>query len=283
MKISETIERASEILKEAGVAEHRREAASLLAFSLKTNRTYLIANSNEALGEIDRANYFSLVARRANREPFQHITGIQEFYALDFIVSKDVLIPRPETELIVEHALKIFENRNDPHFCEIGVGSGCISISILKNKPTAKATALDISANALKIAALNAENHGVSSRLELLRSDIFSAIEERRPVFDLIVSNPPYISRADFDELQPEVRDFDPRLALTDEGDGLSIIRSIAGAAPGFLDHGGYLLMEIGFGQSELIGECFRDDVWSEFQIIPDLQDIPRMIKARKR
>lgn len=283
MTISKIIKQATEILKKGGVAEPRREAALLLCFSLKKNRTYLIANSEKELSAAEISKYFSLIERRAKREPFQHITGVQEFYGLEFIVSPDVLIPRPETELIVEHGLKILQDLEEPTFCEVGAGSGCISVSLLRNDPTAAATALDISAKALQIAAANAENHGVASRLKLIESDIFSSIEDSGQIFDLIVSNPPYISRDDFEKLRTEVRDFDPRSALTDEGDGYSIIGSIAANAPSFLKQGGYLLMEIGFGQSAVVSKLFNNDRWRKFKVLPDLQNIPRMVKIQKR
>lgn len=278
IKISEILENASKVLRESGIAEPRREASSLLGFSLKKDKTFLIAHSEYELSDKEIRRFRKILKRRANREPFQYIVGKQEFYGLDFLVSPDVLIPRPETELIVENALEILKNIENPRFCEIGVGSGCISVAILHENKTATAKGTDISAKSLKIARKNAEKHKVSERLQLEISDVFDTFENEK--FDLIVSNPPYIPSKDFDALQREVRDFEPKVALTDDKNGLSIIEKIIENAPNFLKPNGYLLMEIGFNQSEKVREIFSFEIWKNVEFFPDLQGIPRMLKA---
>ena len=281
MKVSEILKKATEILQASGIAEPRREANSLLAFALEKDRTFLIAHSEYELSDEEETRFQEFLRRRASREPFQHITGRQEFYGLDFEVSKDVLIPRPETELIVENAIEILREKENPRFCEVGVGSGCISVSILYNVEIARAFGLDVSEKALQIAEKNAKKHEVSARLELKISDVFAVLEDEK--FDLIVSNPPYISIEDFLELQTEVQRFEPRNALTDERNGLSIVEKIILQSPDFLKSNGALLLEIGFGQAEKVREMFSTEIWQMVELLPDLQGIPRTVRAIHR
>jgi release factor glutamine methyltransferase len=278
-KIKEILYPASETLKQSGVALPHREAASLLAFALGKTKTFLLTHDDYELSEAEAAAFQSLVERRAAREPFQYITGRQEFYGLDFAVAPGVLIPRPETETIVENALEILKNSENPRFCEVGVGSGCISVSILFNVLAATAIGLDVSEKALEVSRKNADKHDVAARLELRKSDVFGALGDEK--FDLIVSNPPYIPRSEIDGLQSEVRDFEPLEALTDGGDGLSIIEKIVQAAPKFIKSGGFLLMEIGFGQAKAVENLFENSVWQLVEILPDLQGIPRTVRAQ--
>jgi release factor glutamine methyltransferase len=278
--ISEILKQATEILQKSEIAEPRREANSLLAFALEKDKTFLIAHPEYVLSNEEETRFRKFLRRRAEREPFQYITGQKEFYGLDFEVTPDVLIPRPETESIVENAVEILRGIENPRFCEIGAGSGCISVSILHETPMARAVALDVSEKALQIARRNAEKHKVDERLELKISDVFDVLSDER--FDLIVSNPPYIPIEDFAALQPEVRDFEPRFALTDDSDGLSIIEKIIINAPEFLNSNGFLLLEIGFNQAAEVREMFSPAVWREVEILPDLQGIPRTVRAGK-
>ncbi len=279
MNISETLHKATETLKENGITEPRREANSLLAFALGRDKTFLIAHSEYELSEYEKTVFSKLLTRRAAHEPLQYIRGQQEFFGFDFIVTSDVLIPRPETELIVEAAIEILKTKEKPRFCEIGTGSGCISVSILHEVKTATATGADISEHALQITKINAEKNEVIDRLKLLKSDVFENFEDEK--FDLIVSNPPYVPTADFETLQSEVRDFEPHIALTDGKDGLTIIERIISHAPKFLKSDCYLLMEIGFNQSMSVREMFDETFWQTVEFLPDLQGIPRMVKAR--
>ncbi|NNE97839.1 MAG: peptide chain release factor N(5)-glutamine methyltransferase [Pyrinomonadaceae bacterium] len=279
--ITEAASQASRILKDADIPNHRMEARSLLSLALGKDTTFLIAHNDDELTDNELKLFLDLVARRANREPFQHIAGKQEFYGLDFKVSSAVLIPRPETELIVEAGIEILSEKTEPRFCEIGVGSGCISISILKNSEDAQGVATDVSAAAIDVAELNARKHGVNDRLDLKSSDLFAKLGHTR--FDLIVSNPPYIRAGDFDDLQPEVRDHDPRIALTDEKDGLSIIEGIAKDSPKHLREDGWLLIEFGIDQSGAVEQLFSSRIWTAVTFVNDLQGIPRMVRAQIR
>lgn len=278
-RIDEILKAAAETLAKGGVDEPGRQAASLLSLALEKDRTFLIAHPEYEPGSGELALFEDILRRRAGREPLQYIRGTQEFYGLEFEVAPGVLIPRPETEILVENAISLLMEKEGPAFCEIGTGSGCIGISILRKVPGASAVGLDISGAALDLTHKNAEKHGVSDRLRLLRSDLFSALAPEK--FDLIVSNPPYIPKEEYDRLEPEVRDFEPETALTDGGGGLSIIGRIAGESPAFLKPGGFLLMEIGFGQAEKVTEIFNPRAWQSFEILPDLQSIPRTVKAR--
>ncbi len=281
MNVSETIEYATHILDASGLAEPRREANSLLAFALGKDRTFLIAHPEYQLSSKEETRFREILQRRANREPFQYIIGKQEFFGLDFEIASGVLIPRPETELIVENAIEILRRNENPFFCEIGVGSGCISVSILKEVTNARAIGVDVSEIALRIAKKNTENHKVSVRIDLRISDLFDALQKEQ--FDLIVSNPPYISAEDFEDLQLEVKDFEPRNALTDGKDGLSIVENLVAQTPNFLKPGGFLLMEIGFDQANEVRKMFSSKIWKTVEILPDLQDIPRTVKAQIR
>lgn len=278
MNVSEILKNSAETLRTSGVAEARREAVSLLSFALNKNQTFLIAHDDYELSEDEETRLQGFVERRAAREPFQYITGRQEFYALDFVVSPAVLIPRPETELLVETAIEIL--RQGGRFCEVGVGSGCLSTAILHHVKGATAIGLDISEAALKIAETNAEINRVAERLELRKSDVFESLRGEK--FDLIVSNPPYISALEMRTLQAEVREHEPLTALTDGADGLSIIRRIIADAPRFTVETGFLLLEIGYRQSAEVIKMFDRAVWREVSALQDWQGIERVIKARK-
>ncbi len=277
--IAERLREASGTLHSSGIIQSRREAYSLLALALKKDKTFLIAHPEYELSGEEEKRFKDFLIRRASREPFQYIVGKQEFYGLDFATTKDVLIPRPETELIVETAIEILRAKRNLNFCEVGIGSGCIAVSILHKIKTARAIGLDISPKALEIAAGNAATHKVSNRLELKISDVFEVLQNEK--FDLIISNPPYIPSKEIENLQAEVRDFEPIIALTDGKEGLSITEKIIVESPKFLNKEGFLLLEIGFGQADKVREIFEQEIWRVVEILPDLQGIPRMVKAQ--
>jgi release factor glutamine methyltransferase len=222
-----------------------------------------------------------LIARRAGGEPLQYITGHQEFFKLDFEVTPAVLIPRPETELIIEVALELLDNDPQPYLADIGTGSGCIAISILHELSAARAVATDVSTAALRVAQRNGERHGVADRLALLESDCFSALDASRP-FSLIASNPPYISDDELKSLQREVN-CEPRAALAGGLDGLSVIRRLLLEAPQYLRPGGYFVFEIGFRQSEAAEHLIDQRAWQLLEIRTDLQKIPRTFVLQRK
>ena len=274
---------AAQILRRAGVAESRREAASLLEHVTGRDRTFLITSAETALAPEDVRRLRHLVERRAAGEPLQYITGHQEFYKLDFEVTPDVLIPRPETELLVETALDLLDEREGPALVlDVGTGSGCIAVSLLHELPDARAVGADISERALRVAARNAARAGVNDRLRLVASDGLAALDPARARFDMIVSNPPYVAEDALAGLQREVRDHEPRLALTPGGDGLRVIRALLSDAPRFLSPGGHMLLEIGFDQSEAVEGLIDPRAWRLLDIHKDLQGIPRTVVLRK-
>ena len=282
--IARAMVEAAQILRQAGVPEARREAASLLEHVTGHDRTFMITRAETVLAPSDVRRLRELVERRAAGEPLQYIRGHQEFYGLGFEVTPDVLIPRPETELLVETALKLLDETARPRqlICDVGTGSGCIPVAILRERAGARAVGLDISLDALRVAARNATRHGVRERLALAASDCLGALNPRGTLFSMIVSNPPYVAEGALDGLQREVRDHEPRVALTPGGDGLGIIRRLVADAPPFLDAGGHLLMEIGFDQHEAVGDLVDRRVWELLDIHKDLQGIPRTVALRK-
>jgi len=280
--IAQAIHEAARVLREAGVSEARRDASLLLAHVAGRSQTFLIAHDDELKAD-ETQQYRQAILRRASGEPVQYITGHQEFFRLDFEVTPDVLIPRPETELLVEAALTLLREMDvtRPRICDVGTGSGCILISILHEEKGACGLGLDVSHAALDVAARNAERLGVAERIELIESDCFDVLQPDTKV-EMIVSNPPYVAEKDLDGLQREVREHEPLVALSPGADGLGIIRKILRDAPRFLTPNGHLLMEIGFDQHERVSEMINPKIWTLLDIHKDLQGIPRTVALRK-
>ncbi|MGB8506978.1 MAG: peptide chain release factor N(5)-glutamine methyltransferase [Pyrinomonadaceae bacterium] len=285
--IAEALVEATFILRKAGVAESRRDAGTLLMYALKRDRAFLITHSDADVEDEDLARFRQWVARRAAGEPLQYITGRQEFYGLEFEVTPDVLIPRPETELLVEQSLALLRDTSEPRVCDVGTGSGCITVALLHERADMRAVALDISPAALQVAARNAALHVVKERVEFRVSDCFDALtrdgeHHSGATFDIIVSNPPYIAADEIGDLQREVREHEPRAALTPGGDGLDMIRRLVAEAPSFLVNGGHFLFEIGFNQHRAVRELIDPRVWTLLDIHTDLQGIPRVVALRR-
>jgi len=275
--IADVLKEATQILESAGVPEARREAGSLLSFVTGKDRTFLIAHAEDQVNDVDQ--FREVVERRAAGEPLQYITGTQDFFGREFRVTPDVLIPRPETELLVEAALEV--NKAATSICDVGTGSGCIALTLLCELNHARAVALDKSAAALEVAKFNAQELGIADRAEFVVSDCFDSLDRRE--FDLIVSNPPYVSAGVVEGLQREVRDHEPLIALSPGPDGLSIIRRLVQESPKFLKQNGHLIMEIGFDQGEAVQRLIDANVWELLEVRPDLQCIPRIVLLRKR
>jgi release factor glutamine methyltransferase len=285
MTIGEATREAARILARAGVSEARREAASLLAHAIARDRTFLITHAEEKMARESAMKFRDYVERRAAGEPLQYITGRQEFFSLDFEVTPDVLIPRPETELLVETALRLLDEgqAQEAFVCDVGTGSGCIPVALLHEREGVRAVGLDISPAALKVASRNAARHHLLNRLSLVASDCFNALDERHASFDLIVSNPPYVAADALAGLQREVRDHEPRVALTPGPDGLKIIRRLFTDSTRFLKPRGHLLIEIGYDQHEAVHQLIDPHAWQLLEIHKDLQGIPRTLAVRKK
>ena len=280
VSIAIAVNEAAEKLKAHGVNEPRLEAALLLSHTLGRDRAFLIAHDKRILSREQSESLAAFVSRRAAGEPLQYITGHQEFFKLDFEVTPDVLIPRPETELIVEAVLELFPRSADFTFADVGTGSGCIAISILDERQQARALAIDQSERALKVAEKNAERHQVTDRMRLVQADLFRGLPQSE-VFNLIVSNPPYVPDGEMSSLQREVQR-EPRPALAAGPDGLDVIRRLLEEAPRHLHTGGYLIFEFGINQDKAIGELVTGTVWELIEMRRDLQQIPRTIILRR-
>ena len=271
--IAEVLNLASQQLREASVPNDLLDAQTLLAHALGKDRTYLIINFNQQLSDQLLTEYSALIARRATGEPLQYILGYQAFYGLEFEVTPDVLIPRPETELIVEETLRLAANLATPTIIDVGTGSGCIAVTLARELEGAQVIATDISAAALSIARRNAVRNGVVSRIEFIENDLLSGVLHEA---DFIVSNPPYIAEDEMPTLQREVRDWEPQMALTDFGDGLQFYRRLLAEAPSHLTPGGHLIFEMGYQQAETIKAFVDRAVWHEPKALHDLQGIAR-------
>jgi release factor glutamine methyltransferase len=281
--ISIALLEATRLLNAANIPEARREAGSLLANLLGQDRAFLITHSETVLTDTQVTEFLARVKRRSIGEPLQYITGAQEFFGLMFEVNSDVLIPRPETELLVESALEVIDGSGGSRLLlDVGTGTGCITIALLHERPGLSAVAVDASAAAIRLATRNAERHTVEERISFLVSDAWSALAVE-PVFDLIVSNPPYIPNSEWETLQREVRDHEPRLALTSGDDGLTMIRRLVPDSAAFLHRGGYLIFEIGYNQSDAVKGLIDQGVWELVAIRRDLQNIPRIVVLRKK
>jgi release factor glutamine methyltransferase len=281
ISIAEAILQGANKLRKAGVPEARREAGSLLAFLLDRDRTFILSHAEDPISGEQETLFQEFLDSRAQGEPAQYITGRQDFYGLEFEVTPAVLIPRPETELLIEAVLKLVGASQTVSFCDVGTGSGCIAITLLTQLPLAHGIAVDVSASALEVAKRNAARHKVTDRVEFVLSDCFASVPQQ--TFDLIVSNPPYVAEDAVATLQREVRDFEPRVALTSGADGLDVIRRLVVDAQRYLKASGHLLFEIGFDQHEAVGNLIDAQVWELLDIHQDLQGIPRTVALRKR
>ena len=261
-----------EYLAGKGVENARLEAEWLLCEALSLDRVGLYLNFDKPLSDEELTAFRQMVARRAKREPLQHILGTQEFMGMEFKVSPAVLIPRHDTETLLQEALRIAPKAASA--LDIGTGSGCVAIALAKNLPDAAIMSVDISAAALELAAQNAALNGV--QVDFRQGSIFEPVQGGR--FDLIVSNPPYIPTADLAGLEPEVRDFEPRAALDGGADGLDFYRQIIYQAPKYLTAKGWLLVEIGIGQWAEVKELFASAGFSAIFAANDPGGIERVV-----
>jgi release factor glutamine methyltransferase len=287
--IKELLNVTTEYLKNKGIDSPRLTAEILLAHQLHRTRVKLYLNFDQPLSDREISGYRDLIRRRVDPEPLQYITGIQEFWSMNFVVGPQVLVPRPESELLVEQTLSIFKGQNPagaghPRILDLGTGSGALAVSIARELEGAALWASDISEDALVIARLNARNHGVAERIEFRVGDLWEPFMEEDLMFDGIVSNPPYITSEAFDTLPPEVRDYEPRVALDGGERGMLYIEKIIRTGPDYLNPGGWLLLEMDPEQTpkalSLIDETGR---YGSKRQVKDYSNRYRVVAAQKK
>ena len=284
------IEWAVRGLKAVGIDSPRLEAQLLLALALGTTRTAVVAGLYRPLEDVDCKRFEDLVEARCARTPLAYLRGSQEFYGLDFEVSPAVLIPRPETEMLVDFALEWYLDSSDhsdrsgqsvPHnLADVGTGSGCVAIAALTRCPRWRCAAFDLSRAALQVARRNAVRHAAADRLRFVQSDLLTGAHAGR--FGLILSNPPYVATDELERLQPEVRNCEPRIALDGGADGLNAYRRLTPMAQRSLVPGGCVAVEVGMGQASEVANIFACAGFRKIEIRKDLAGIERLVSGRK-
>ena len=260
-------------------AQPRRDAELLLLRVIQRDRAFLLTYPDAEITPEQQAQYEEWLRRRAAHEPIQYILGEQEFWGLTFAVTPDVLIPRPETEHLVEALLERVPHDQPVRIADVGTGSGAIAVALAHSLQLAQVTALDISEAALAVARQNADTHQVADRVRLLTSDLLSAVAGER--FDAIVSNPPYVAEADRDSLEPQVRDYEPAMALFGGPSGFEVYERLIPQAREALQPDGWLLIEMGLGQRNALKRLLSE--WDDVSFVDDLQGIPRVACARRK
>jgi release factor glutamine methyltransferase len=259
----------------------RPDAETLLLHLVGKNKAWLLSNLEDDLAGCTAIRYAALLERRLKGEPIQYITGETEFYGLAFRVTSDVLIPRPETEHLVEKVIELAARFSAPRIVDVGTGSGAIAVALAHKLPEAQVAATDLSESALAIARENAERNGLTGRIHFLQGELLEPLSTEK--FDIVVSNPPYVPTEDRDTLTVEVRDYEPPLALFAGNDGLDVYRRLIPAAHAALVQGGFLALEIGFGQANGVRALLKDADYGSVDFASDLQGIARVAIASWR
>ena len=283
VRLGEALQSAIQYLTDEQVPSPRMNAEVLLMFVLGVDRAYLYAHPERELTADEESRYDQALRERATGKPAQYITGHQEFWGMDLIVTPAVLIPRPETEHVIETVLALAGEYPVRTIVDVGAGSGCIALALAKELPRAQITATDISPEALEVAKANAARHQLEQRISFVETDLLRKRDVGSYVsteLDLVVSNPPYVSEEERDKVQREVRKFEPKVAVFGGEHGFDIYRRLVPQAKDALRTGGWLVMEIGFSQEEEIRRLLSG--WSEVRVTADLQGIPRVVAARK-
>jgi len=270
-------------LAEAGIEAAALDAELLLRHVTGWDRAHVIGASADFVSDEVARRFARLVDERARRRPLQYVTRQQAFWRHVFEVTPDVLIPRPETELLVEAALACLEDSAAPIVVDVGTGSGCIAVSLAAERRDARVVGIDLSAAALGVARRNAAAAGVADRIEWREGNLLAPVAGLRGTITLVASNPPYADPAEQAGLPPEVRDHEPMLAVVAPEDRYSVYRRLAPAACDALAPGGWLLLEVGLGMADEVTRLCEDAGFAVDRVIPDLQSIPRTVVARKR
>jgi release factor glutamine methyltransferase len=281
MTVREILNDATRELETAEIETARLDAEVLLAFCLNCDRLEFLKNPDMQISKSQLAVFNKLVSRRLKWEPVAYITGRKEFWSFTLEVNKGVLIPRPDTEIILEEALAVGKNIIAPRIADIGTGSGAIALALAKELPEPKITATDISPAALKVAKKNARNLKLGKNIEFLKGDLFAPV---KGLFDIIVSNPPYISAAEYEELPRGVKDFEPKIALLAGQTGVEFYEKLIYQSKNHLKKDGWLLMEIGAPQAEKIRDIMQECAFFEdIDVRRDYAGHDRVIKGRKK
>ena len=283
MQLKQAVDSAYQLFVENDVPSPRLNAELLLLFVLSRERAYLYAHPERELTPDEQSSFDEVVRERARGCPTQYITGHQEFWGLDLLVSPAVLIPRPETEHVVETILELvkeypFDGPGRLKLLDVGTGSGCIALALASELPHAEVHACDISEEALEIARVNAARLALGGRVLFRKSDLLSVYAGER--FDFVISNPPYVGECDADKVQKQVREFEPKVAVFSGREGMEIYRRLVPQADEHLRPGGWFVAEIGYSEEAKVRELLAG--WAEIQVTPDLQGIPRVVAARK-
>jgi len=274
-----TINKGSEILKKNFIETANIDAELLLSFSIKQSREKILLNLEKKLDYHDVRKYFELIERRKKKEPISLIIGKKTFWKYDFYVNKDVLTPRKETEFLIEEILKLYKNYNKIRVLDIGTGSGCIIISLMKEKIRWSGIAVDISELAIKVAKYNAKIQQVENRIKFIKSDIDKFSSNK---YDLVVSNPPYINKIRYNNLDLGVKDYEPKKALYGGVDGLRVIEKVVNKSSILLKNNGFLIMEIGLMQYNKTFEILKENGFYVKKIVKDYQRINRCVVSQK-
>ncbi|MBW1798235.1 MAG: peptide chain release factor N(5)-glutamine methyltransferase [Deltaproteobacteria bacterium] len=279
---------STDYLKKKQIDSPRLTAEILLAHQLKSDRVNLYLNLDQPLTEKEVSGYRALIRRRLGREPLQYITGIQEFWSVDFMVDPRALIPRPETELLVEQAIRLLkpaaESENQgPKILDLGTGCGTLAVSLAKEVPNGQIWATDKSQDALELARLNAERHGVSDRIEFKEGDLWEPLMNLGIKFDIILSNPPYVASEEYNDLPPEVRDYEPRSALDGGDGGTYYIERIITEAPDFMKPKAWIILEMAPDQTEkALGLLEKTEGYADSARIRDYSRLYRIVMAQR-
>ena len=279
MKIETAIKQANTILKNNFIKSSLLDSELLISKAINKNREYIILNLDKEIKEDDYLNFQRLVTERSQGKPMAYLIGKKYFWKYEFEIDGDVLIPRPDTELIIEQVLKIYKNKNRINFLDVGVGSGAILLSILKEKKGFLGTGIDISNNCLNICKKNAYKLEVYERVKLFKSNIDNFTKGK---YDLIISNPPYIKKLDLNKLDKDVKDFEPKLALNGGLDGLSEIRKVIEKSTELIKKNGKLIIEIAFNQKNEVKKILKDNGFYIIAVIKDLAKNDRCIISKK-
>lgn len=281
MQLRDWLENAAAQLRSGPHPERARMDAEILMLRhIGKNHAWLIAHGDDEFGGCASIGYARLIERRMAGEPIQYIVGECEFYGLPFKVTRDVLIPRPETEHSVEKVLELAKGFGKPRIVDVGTGSGAIAVALAQNLLSAQLTSTDVSLAALEVARSNAQLNGVAERIRFLQGDLMAPVAGEQ--FDLVVSNPPYVAERDRETLSIEVREYEPAMALFAGASGLDVYRRLIPSTHAVLVPGGYVVLEIGYEQRDAIAELLRDAGFEEIEFAADLQGLDRVAVGRR-